>query len=217
MLIESDEFQASVSLSEIINGIFDINSISLKNSKLYGINIDETIIQTYNAIAGRRYTMKNSQYSNIELIEARGYFKENFLHVGNIKILTELLEGEGFGKINPSNESINISSNTIIRKNREVREKYSSFYPVYLVDTQLPVMITGNYTNPDIDIKISEIVAKKLKDEIKNRTIRTYFIILFDIKKDFDLDSSSGINIIVYLSEFKILTFNGFKQFNQSF
>tara|TARA_Y100000768_G_scaffold330531_1_gene269298 strand:+ start:10686 stop:11483 length:798 start_codon:yes stop_codon:yes gene_type:complete len=173
LLIESDEFQASVSLSEIINGIFDINSISLKNSKLYGINIDETIIQTYNAIAGRRYTMKNSQYSNIELIEARGYFKENFLYVDNIKILTELLEGEGFGKINPSNESINISSNTIIRKNKEVREKYSSFYPVYLVDTQLPVMITGNYTNPDIDIKISEIVAKKLKEEIKNRAIET--------------------------------------------
>ena len=37
---------------------------------------------------------------------------------------------------------------------------------------------------------------------------KKYLIMFFDIKKDFDLDSSSGINIIVYLLEFKILALN---------
>ena len=173
LLLESDVFQASVSLSEIINGIFDINSISLMNSKLYGLNIDEKIIQTYNALAGRRYPSGNSQYSNIELITAKGYFQDMFLYIDNVKIQTELLEGEGFGKINSITESINISSNTYIRANSQVREKYDNFYPEYLVDTQLPILFTGTYTNPDIDIKISEVVIDKLKKEIKKRTLET--------------------------------------------
>ena len=173
LLIESEVFQASVSLSEIINGIFDINSISLINSKLYGINIDDSIVQTYNALAGKRYISNNSEYSVIELITARGYFKNEFLNIESITIQTELLKGEGFGKINPLTESLNISSNTFIRKNEEIREKYNEFYPEYLVDTQLPVLFSGNFANPNIDIKISEIVTKKLKEQIKNRAVET--------------------------------------------
>ncbi len=173
LLIESEVFQASVSLSEIINGIFDINSISLINSKLYGINIDDSIVQTYNALAGKRYISNNSEYSVIELITARGYFKNEFLNIESITIQTELLKGEGFGKIYPLTESLNISSNTFIRKNEEIREKYNEFYPEYLVDTQLPVLFSGNFANPNIDIKISEIVTKKLKEQIKNRAVET--------------------------------------------
>ncbi len=173
LLIETEIFRASVSISEVLNGIFDINSVDLINSKLYGINIDERIIQTYNALAGRKYLMNNSEYSTVELISARGYFQNEFLHINNIKIKTELLEGEGFGKINPQTESLNISSNTTIRNNIELKEKYNKFYPEYLVDTQLPVLFTGTYTDPIIDIKISEIVTKKLQDEIKNRAIES--------------------------------------------
>ena len=173
LLIETELFTASVSVSKIFDGVFDINSISLINSKFYGINIDEKIIQTYNALAGRRYPSGNSQYSNIELITAKGYFQDMFLYIDNVKIQTELLEGEGFGKINSITESINISSNTYIRANSQVREKYDNFYPEYLVDTQLPILFTGTYTNPDIDIKISEVVIDKLKKEIKKRTLET--------------------------------------------
>ena len=52
-------------------------------------------------------------------------------------------------------------------------EKYNQFYPKYLINTQLPMLFTGSYTNPIIDIKISEIVTQKLKDEIKNRAIES--------------------------------------------
>ncbi len=173
LLIESEIFNASVSISKIVDGIFDINSISLINSKLYGLNIDEKIIQTYNALAGRRYISNNSEYSDIKLLTAKGFFKDEFLYIENIKILTELLEGEGFGKINTSSESINISSNTFIRDNIDVREKYSNFYPEYLIGTQLPVLFSGNYLNPHIDIKISEIVTEKLREEIKKRTLES--------------------------------------------
>ena len=187
-VISAEVFQATVSISKIINGIFDINSISLKNSKLYGINIDDKIVQTYNALAGRRYVSNNPGYSLIELITAKGYFQGELLHIDNIKIQTELLNGEGFGKINPSEESINISSNTFIRTNAEILEKYNNFYPDYLVDVQLPVLLTGNYTNPDIDIKISDVIIKKLKNEIKDRT--------FDIIRDKLKDKiQSEINI----------------------
>ena len=173
LLIETELFTASVSVSKIFDGVFDINSISLINSKFYGINIDEKIIQTYNAFAGRRYPSSNSQFSSIELITARGYFQNKFLNIDNIIIKTELLEGEGFGKINPTTQSIYISSNTSIRNNEKLVKKYNEFYPTYLLDTQLPVLFTGSYTNPLIDVKISEIITQKLQKEIKNRAIES--------------------------------------------
>ncbi len=171
LLIEAELFQASVSISEIFSGIFDINSISLINSRLYGINIDEKVIQTYNILAGKRYIPSKSRYSYIELITAKGYFKNELLNIDNISIKTELLEGEGFGKINPATESINISSNTSLRDNIKLREKYNEFYPEYLIDTVLPVLFTGSYSNPAIDIKISELVIGKLREEIKTKAI----------------------------------------------
>jgi len=173
LLIDTELFTASVSISKIFNGVFDIKSISLINSRFYGINIDEKIIQTYNAFAGRRYPSNNSQYSSIELITARGYFQNKLLNIDNIIIKTELLEGKGFGKINPTTESIYISSNTFIRNNEKLINKYNEFYPTYLNDTQLPVLITGSYTNPLVDVKISEIITQKLKKEIKNRAIES--------------------------------------------
>ena len=173
LLMEVDVFEATVSISKIFNGIFDINSITLINSKLYGINIDEKIIQAYNILAGRRYISNNSRYSSINLITASGNFKNEYLYIDNLKIKTQLLEGNGFGKINTETESINISSNTYVSSDIEVKEKYNEFYPEYLIDTQLPVLFSGSYTNPNIDIQISEIVTRKIKEELKNRAIES--------------------------------------------
>ena len=47
LILESGKFNADVSLSQILKGKIDINSVSLIDSKLYGLNIDESIIQTY--------------------------------------------------------------------------------------------------------------------------------------------------------------------------
>ena len=173
LVLESSEFSASVSASKILTGRFDINSLSLKKSKLYGINIDESIIKSYNLIAGRNYNIDNTMYSYIELIETKGYFQDNILQVKDIELTTELLKGKGFGKINPLNETINISATTRIRSNENVKKKYDNYFPKYLVDTQLPVLIAGNYNNPEIDIKISDVITKKLKKEIKSKAIKS--------------------------------------------
>ena len=58
LLLESNSFSAIVSLRHIIRGRFDIDSISMSNSKLYGINIDESIVKTYNALKGTSYNIK---------------------------------------------------------------------------------------------------------------------------------------------------------------
>jgi hypothetical protein len=173
LILESEEFDASVSLSKVITGRFDINSLSLKNSKLYGLNIYESIIKSYNLLAGRNYYINNSMYSDIELIEAKGYFLDDTLQIKDIRLTTELLKGKGFGKIKPSNETINVSATTSIRKNENIKKKYNNYYPKYLVDTQLPVLISGDYNNPEIDVKISDIITKKLKEEIKNKAIKS--------------------------------------------
>ena len=172
-ILESQELNASVSVSKILSGRFDISSLNLKHSKLYGLNIDESIIKAYNLIAGRNYSVDNNEYSNIELIDAEGYFQDNILQINNIKLTTELLIGKGFGKINPSNETMNISATTNIRTNENIKKKYNSYYPKYLVDTQLPILISGNYNNPEIDIKVSDVITKKLKEEIKNKAIKS--------------------------------------------
>ena len=66
LILESDIFTADVSLSQILQAKFDINSISLINSKLYGVNVDGTIVQTYNLLTGKRYPNKNRSYSHIK-------------------------------------------------------------------------------------------------------------------------------------------------------
>ena len=58
LVLESDIFIAEVSFSQVLQGKFDINSVSLMDSKLYGVNVDETIIQTYSLLSGKRYSMK---------------------------------------------------------------------------------------------------------------------------------------------------------------
>ena len=39
LILESEEFNASVSVSKILTGRFDIDSLSLKDSKLYGLSL----------------------------------------------------------------------------------------------------------------------------------------------------------------------------------
>ena len=87
LILESEEFDASVSLSKILTGRFDINSLSLKNSKLYGLNIDESIIKSYNLLAGRNYNINNTMYSDIELIEAKGYFQDDILQIKDLSLI----------------------------------------------------------------------------------------------------------------------------------
>ena len=41
LILESDFFTADVSLSQILQGKFDINSVSLRNSKLYCVNVEQ--------------------------------------------------------------------------------------------------------------------------------------------------------------------------------
>jgi len=188
LLFESAIFNASVSLSEILKGRFDIDSLSFRDSKLYGINIDESIIKSYNIIAGRTYKLQNIKYSDIELIEAKGYFEGEFLQIEDMVLDTELIEGNGFGKINPFKETINISVSTFIKQNDYLKSKYNEFYPKYLIDTQLPVLISGSFDNPNVDINVSDIVTEKLKKEIKDRAVKS---IKDKIKEKFE----SEINI----------------------
>ena len=77
LLLESDSFSAIVSLGHIIRGRFDIDSISMTNSKLYGINIDESIVKTYNAFKGISYNIKNKNYSTYILLKRWVIMKMN--------------------------------------------------------------------------------------------------------------------------------------------
>tara|TARA_Y100000992_G_C21272863_1_gene497926 strand:- start:978 stop:1718 length:741 start_codon:yes stop_codon:yes gene_type:complete len=173
LILESEEFNAYVSVSKILTGRFDMDSLSLVDSKLYGLNIDESIIKSYNLLTGINYYIDNTMYSNIELIETKGYFQDEILQIKDIRLKTELLEGEGFGKINSLKETVNISVSTKIRTNESIKKKYNKYYPKYLIETELPVLISGNYNSPEIDIKISDIITKRLKEEIKTKAIKT--------------------------------------------
>lgn len=173
LLFESETFNSSVSLSQILRGRFDINSLGLTETKLYGINIDESIIKSYNLLAGKSYNIKNKTYSIINLIEARGFFEDGILEIEDILLETELIQGDGFGKINTLNESVNVSTTASIKKDDSLKSKYNEFYPKYLLDTQLPILISGNFINPNITINVSDIITEKLKKEIKDKAINS--------------------------------------------
>ena len=174
LILESEEFDASVSLSKILAGRFDINSLSLKNSKLYGLNIDESIIKSYNLLAGRNYNINNTMYSEIELIEAKGYFQDDILQIKDIGLTTELLKGEGFGKIKPSNETINVSATTSIRTNENIK-KHIKLPPATHSESQPKRSASGFDSRNKIDSRINEkgcinriVIEKEMRNNQEN-------------------------------------------------
>ena len=173
LILESDIFTAEVTFSQILQGKFDINSVSLINSKLYGINVDETIIQTYSLLSGKRYSIKNKSYSNIKSIDAKGKYSDGVLQIDDIRIRTELLQADGFGKIIPDSESLGISAMSTIADDTVTKDKFGEYYPLYLENTEVPILISGNFKRPKIDVKISDVIAQKIQQEIKNKAIES--------------------------------------------
>ena len=173
LILESNIFTAEVSFSQVLQGKFDINSVSLIDSKLYGVNVDETIIQTYSLLSGKRYSIKNKSYSNIKSIDARGKYSDGMLQIDDIQIRTELLQADGFGKIIPDNESLSISAMSTIADDTVTKEKFGEYYPIYLENTEVPILISGNFKRPEIDVKISDVISKKIQQEIKNKAIES--------------------------------------------
>ena len=75
--------------------------------------------------------MKKQIFFLYKSIDAKGYYQEE-LYIEDIDIRTELLEAKGFGKLNPKDETINLSAmSSIIDK--KVKGKYGEYYPRYLV------------------------------------------------------------------------------------
>ena len=173
LILESDFFTAEVSFSQVLQGKFDINSVSLIDSKLYGVNVDETIIQTYSLLSGKRYLIKNKSYSNIKSIDAKGKYSDGMLQIDDIRIRTELLQADGFGKIIPDSESLSISAMSTIADDTVTKEKFGEYYPIYLENTEVPILISGNFKRPEIDVKISDVITQKIQQEIKNKAIES--------------------------------------------
>ncbi len=173
LILESDVFTAEVSLSQILQSKFDINSVRLLESKFYGINVDETIIQAYSLLSNKKYSMENRSYSKIKSIDARGKYSDGMLKIDDIKIRTDLLQADGFGKIIPDSESINISMMSTIANDSVTKEKFGEYYPKYLENTEVPILISGNFNRPEIDVKISDVISQKILQEMKKRTIES--------------------------------------------
>ena len=173
LILESDFFTAEVSFSKVLQGKFDINSVSLIDSKLYGVNVDETIIQTYSLLSGKRYSIKEKSYSNIKSIDAKGKYSDGMLQIDDIKIRTDLLQADGFGKIIPDSESLSISAMSTIADDAVTKEKFGEYYPIYLENTEVPILISGNFKRPEVDVKISDVISQKIQQEIKNRAIES--------------------------------------------
>ena len=173
LILEATTFTADVSLSQILQAKFDINSISLIDSKLYGVDVDETIVQTYNLLSGKRYSNENKSYSNVKSIFAKGNYSDGMLQIDEILIRTELLKADGFGKIIPDTQSLSISMMSTIINDDVTKEMYGEYYPVHLENTQVPILISGTFNSPEVDVKISDVISQKIKQEIQNKTIES--------------------------------------------
>ena len=173
LILEATTFTADVSLSQILQAKFDINSISLIDSKLYGVDVDETIVQTYNLLSGKRYSNENRSYSNVKSIFAKGNYSDGMLQINEIQIRTDLLKANGFGKIIPDTQSLSISMMSTIVNDDVAKDMYREYYPVHLENTQVPILISGTFNSPEVDVKISDVISQKIKQEIKNKTIES--------------------------------------------
>ena len=95
------------------------------------------------------------------------------VHIDDIRIRTELLQADGFGKIIPDSESLSISAMATIADDNVTKEKFGEYYPKYLVNTEVPILISGNFKKPEIDVKISDVITQKIQQEIKNKAIES--------------------------------------------
>ena len=134
---------------------------------------DVLIIQTYSLLSGKRYSMKNRSYSNIESIDASGKYSDGMLQIDDIQIRTELLQADGFGKIIPDSESLSISAMATIADDTVTKEKFGGYYRIYLENTEVPILISGNFDSPEVDVKISDVIAQRIQQEIKNKAIES--------------------------------------------
>ena len=117
--------------------------------------------------------MKNRSHSNIKSIDASGKYSDGMLQIDDIRIRTELLQADGFGKIIPDSESLSISAMAAIADDTVTKEKFGESYPIYLENTQVPILISGNFESPEIDVKISDAITQKIQQEIKNKAIES--------------------------------------------
>ena len=117
--------------------------------------------------------MNNRSYSSIKSIDARGSYSKGSLQIEDIQITTDLIKADGFGKIIPETESLSISSMSTIMSDEITKEKFGKYYPTYLESTKVPILISGNFNDPQIDVKISDVISQKIKQEIKNKAIES--------------------------------------------
>ena len=45
--------------------------------------------------------------------------------------------------------------------------------PKYLENTEVPILISGNFNSPNIDVKISDVIRQKIQQEIQNKAIES--------------------------------------------
>ena len=95
------------------------------------------------------------------------------LQIDDIQIRTELLQADGFGKIIPDSESLSISAMATIADDNVTKEKFGESYPIYLENTEVPILISGNFDSPEVDVKISDVIAQRIQQEIKNKAIES--------------------------------------------
>ena len=115
----------------------------------------------------------NELHLHIKSIDARGKYSDGMLQIDDIRIRTELLQADGFGKIIPDNESLSISAISTIADDTVTKEKFGEYYPTYLANTEVPILISGNFKRPEIDVKISDVITQKIQQEIKNKAIES--------------------------------------------
>ena len=53
------------------------------------------------------------------------------------------------------------------------KEKFGEYYPKYLENTEVPILISGNFNKPEIDVKISDVISQKIQQEVKNKAIES--------------------------------------------
>ena len=161
-----------IDFSDFMNDKITVNNISAHNLKYFGINIDNTIIETYSILKHGKYpsfNQRNNNHTNFIYIKGTGDINKNILDINDIDIETALVKGRAQGVINLESKITDIKIISKLKDDDVTKKNYGENYPDDLVGEVVPIIVSGKLNNPDVNVDIGLLIKKKIVEPLKDK------------------------------------------------
>jgi len=172
IIVKIQKLDTDIDFSDFLNDKITINYIVASNVKYYGVDIDNTIIETYSILKNQQYPntkKRQKNFTNILNIRGTGNINQTILVVDDIDLETTLIKGTSSGEINLINKNANIRITSMLKEDEVTKKRYANDYPDDLVGEIVPIIISGKLDNPKVNVDIKLLIKKKIVEPLQEK------------------------------------------------